>query len=91
MSLDNQKVWTPTIAVTRTTRENILRYLFQNGRSSASEIRDALALRRTGGEGAFRSLLEYEFLSRTVSQGRVHYELTDRGRQFTSDELLEEH
>lgn len=89
MSLDERDVWNPTIAITRTIRENILRYLLKHGRSSAAEIRDALSLRRTGDDGAFRSLLEFELLSRTVSRGRVHYDLTDDGRRFTREKLLE--
>ncbi|NGM71158.1 hypothetical protein G6M89_19480 [Natronolimnobius sp. AArcel1] len=88
MSLNNQDVWNPTIAITRTIRENILRYLFEYGPSSAGEIRDALSLRRTGNEGAFRSLLEFELLARSVRHGRVHYELTACGERFIEEQLL---
>lgn len=91
MSHRNQKrdVWNETVAVTRTPRENILRYLYQKGQSSAMEIRNAIYLSRTRSERDFRSLTDHAFVDRTVSHSSVRYELTAKGEQFVTDELLD--
>lgn len=89
MSKRNQNVWNETVAVTRTPRENILRYLYQKGQSSAMEIRNAIYLHRKRAERDFRSLTDHEFVDKSVSHNSVCYELTAKGEQFVTDELLD--
>ena len=88
MSTESQDVWNETVAITRPIREQILRYLYQQGRTSAAEIRDELYLRRTAADRNFRSLIDRNLLEKTVERTTVRYELTERGTRFVADEVL---
>ena len=88
MSTESQDVWNETVAITRPIREQILRYLYQRGRTSSAELRDDLYLRRTAADRNFRSLIDRNLLEKTVDRTTVRYELTERGTRFVADEIL---
>lgn len=88
MSMESKEVWNETVAITRPTRENILRYLYQHGRTPAREIRNALYLGRTAVDRDFRYLIDRHFLEKTVEHTTVCYELTEKGERFVRNEVL---
>lgn len=90
MSDSGPEVWNEKIAITRTARENILLYLYQEGKTSSNDLQRELRLQRETANQHYKFLEDNGFIDRIyrARSSMSDFELTDKGEKFVRDDLL---
>ncbi|MDJ1433570.1 winged helix-turn-helix transcriptional regulator [Halostagnicola sp. A-GB9-2] len=83
-------VWTEEAAISRTPRENILLYLYQEGPTRTREIRKELYLHDRSSDRDLRFLEDNDFVEKVIQprSSSAEYSLSDKGDSFVKDKLL---